>query len=223
MLTGEPWVRCPPAARSRPMKVSPGCSSARNTAWFIWLPEFGCTLAKSAPNSFLARSIASVLGDIDELAAAVIALARIAFGIFVGHHRALRFQHGAADDVFRGDQLDLMALAAEFALDRGGDLRIGLGERGGEERVGRGTGPSAAGGRAHQGEISPPPQPVSELRSVMCGGRSELAGYHIGPKWPSTCGTGPPFMQDMVGGWPIVTSGAMRSIEPGILRFRVWC
>ena len=42
------------------MKVSPGCSSARNTAWFIWLPEFGCTLAKPAPNSFLARSIASV-------------------------------------------------------------------------------------------------------------------------------------------------------------------
>ena len=42
------------------MKVSPGCSSARNTAWFIWLPEFGWTLAKLAPNSFLARSIASV-------------------------------------------------------------------------------------------------------------------------------------------------------------------
>ncbi len=42
------------------MKVSPGCSSARNTAWFIWLPEFGCTFAKLQPNSFLARSIASV-------------------------------------------------------------------------------------------------------------------------------------------------------------------
>ena len=42
------------------MKVSPGCSSARNVAWFIWLPEFGCTLANCAPNSFLARSIASV-------------------------------------------------------------------------------------------------------------------------------------------------------------------
>ncbi len=42
------------------MKVSPGCSSARNTAWFIWLPELGCTLAKLQENSFLARSIASV-------------------------------------------------------------------------------------------------------------------------------------------------------------------
>ena len=66
------------------------------------------------------------LGDVDPLAAAIVARARIAFGVFVGHHRALRFQHGAADDVFRGDQLDLMALPAEFALDRGGDLRIGL-------------------------------------------------------------------------------------------------
>ena len=40
------------------MKVSPGCSSARNTAWFIWLPLLGWTLAYSQPNSCLARSIA---------------------------------------------------------------------------------------------------------------------------------------------------------------------
>ena len=39
-----------------------------------------------------------VLGDIDELAAAVIALARQAFGIFVGEHGALRFQNGARND-----------------------------------------------------------------------------------------------------------------------------
>ena len=55
------------------------------------------------------------LGDIDELAAAVIALARQAFGIFVGQHRALRLEHGAADDVLRRDQLDLVALAAKLA------------------------------------------------------------------------------------------------------------
>ncbi|CAM3408636.1 hypothetical protein PAAM106076_18765 [Paracoccus aminovorans] len=40
------------------MKVSPGCKSARNTAWFIWLPEFGCTLAKPQSKSSLARSMA---------------------------------------------------------------------------------------------------------------------------------------------------------------------
>ena len=72
-------------------------------------------------------------GDIDILAAAVIALARQALGIFVGQHRALRLQHGAADDVLRRDQLDLVALAAELALDDLGDLGIGLRHRGGEE------------------------------------------------------------------------------------------
>ena len=51
--------------------------------------------------------------DVDELAAAVIAPAGIAFGVFVGQHRPLRLQHSARDDVFRGDQLDLVALAAE--------------------------------------------------------------------------------------------------------------
>ena len=76
-----------------------------------------------------------LLGDVDELAAAVIAPARIALGIFVGHHRALRLEHGARDDVLRGDQLDLVALATELEFDRAGDLRIGVGERRGEERV----------------------------------------------------------------------------------------
>jgi hypothetical protein len=35
------------------MMVSPGCSSAKKTAWLACEPEFGCTLACSAPNSFL--------------------------------------------------------------------------------------------------------------------------------------------------------------------------
>src|SRR5436305_11816996 len=50
------------------------------------------------------------------------------------------------------------------------------------------------------GEISPPPQPVTGI-AVGHGWRSEavLAGYHIGPEWPSACGTHPVVMQDMVG------------------------
>jgi hypothetical protein len=97
------------------------------------------------------------LHHVDEFTAAVIAGAGIAFGIFVGQHRTLRLQHRAADDVFRRNQLDLMALAAEFAADGGGDIRIGLGEGGCEERVGRGSGPGGRGSRGH-GRISPPPQ-----------------------------------------------------------------
>ena len=73
------------------------------------------------------------LGDVDELAAAVVAPARQPFGIFVGQHRALRFEHGAADDVLRCDQLDLVALATELQPDRVGDLRVAFGERGRKE------------------------------------------------------------------------------------------
>ena len=53
-------------------------------------------------------------GDVDILAAAIIAPARITLGIFVGHHRALGLEHGTRDDVLRGDQLDLMLLAGEL-------------------------------------------------------------------------------------------------------------
>src|SRR5260370_5910529 len=67
------------------------------------------------------------------------------------------------------------------------------------------------------GEISPPPQPVTGI-AVGHGKGSEavLAGYHIGPQWPSACGTRPVFMQDMVviGGLPCgsVPHTARRSI-----------
>ena len=133
MLTGEPWVRWPPAARLSPMKVSPGCISAMNAAALAEAPECGCTLAKPQPNSLVTRSIASRSAMSTILAAAVVALARQAFGIFVGQHRALRLEHGAADDVFRRDQLDLVALAAELEPDRLGDFGIGLGQRGGKQ------------------------------------------------------------------------------------------
>ena len=118
MFGGAPCVRCPPAASDMPRIVSPGCSSARNTAWLACAPECGWTLAKPQSNRRLARSIASALGDVDELAAAVIAPAGIALGVFVGQHRALRLEHGARDDVLAGDQLDLrlLAVAARCAI-----------------------------------------------------------------------------------------------------------
>ena len=82
------------------------------------------------------------LGDVDMLAAAIVAFARIAFRVLVGQHRALRLEHGAADDVLAGDQLDLVLLAAELGRDGGREVRIGLGERAPEE-----AGPALLGGR----------------------------------------------------------------------------
>ena len=60
---------------------------------------------------FLGAIDGELLGDVDELAAAVVALARIAFGVLVGEHRALRFEHARAGVVLRGDQLDVIFLA----------------------------------------------------------------------------------------------------------------
>ena len=123
-----PWVRWPPASRDMPRMVSPGESRASLTAPLAWAPECGWTLAKPQSNSRLARSIASGLGDVDMLAAAIVALARVALGVLVGQHRALRLEHGAADDVLAGDQLDLVLLAAELGRDGGRHLRIDLGQ-----------------------------------------------------------------------------------------------
>jgi hypothetical protein len=53
-------------------------------------------LACSAPKSCFAR-FAPGFDDTRILAAAIVALARISFGILVGEHRARRFQHGFAD------------------------------------------------------------------------------------------------------------------------------
>ena len=80
-----------------------------------WRPECGCTLAYSAPNSDLARSIASCLGDVDELAAAVVAAAGVALGVLVGEHGTLRLEHGARHEVLARDHLEVVALAAELA------------------------------------------------------------------------------------------------------------
>ena len=115
------------------MKVSPGWSSARNTAWFIWRAGVGLDVGEAGAEQLLGALDGEGFGDVDELAAAVVALAGIALGILVGHDRALRLEHGAGDDVLGGDQLDLVLLAAELLADGVGDLGIGLGERVGEE------------------------------------------------------------------------------------------
>ena len=61
------------------------------------------------------------LDDVDELAAAVVALARIALGVLVGQHRAGGLEHGAADEVLRRDQLEAAVLPMPFVANGGGD------------------------------------------------------------------------------------------------------
>ena len=61
---------------------------AKYAAKLAWAPEWGCTLANFAPNRFLRALAGEILDDVDLLAAAVIALAWIAFRVFIGKHAA---------------------------------------------------------------------------------------------------------------------------------------
>ena len=64
--------------------------------------------------------------DVDPLAPAVVAAARIPLGIFVRQHAADGFHDGGAGVVLGSDELDLLDLTAPLVLDRGVDLGIGL-------------------------------------------------------------------------------------------------
>ena len=132
---GAPCVRWPPAASAMPRIVSPGYSSATNTAWFAWRPGMRLHVGEAAAEEPLGAVDRQRLGDIDKFAPAVISAAGITFGIFVGQHRALRFEHRARDDVLAGDQLDLRLLALTLAVDCRGNLGIGRGECSGKEPV----------------------------------------------------------------------------------------
>jgi hypothetical protein len=74
-------------------------------------------LACSAPKSCFGAVAGQVLDDVGELAAAVVALAGIAFGVLVGEDGARGLEHGAADEVLRGDHLQAFVLAENFVLN----------------------------------------------------------------------------------------------------------
>ena len=64
------------------------------------------------------------LCDVDELAAAVVALARISFGVLVGEHRPCGFEDCAADEVLRCDELEAVVLPALFVAHGLSDVGI---------------------------------------------------------------------------------------------------
>ena len=69
------------------------------------------------------------LGNVDELAPAVVPFARVTFRVLVGQHRAGRFEHSLADEVLGGDQLEPAVLSMHFLRDRPRDLGIRIGQR----------------------------------------------------------------------------------------------
>ena len=111
-------------------------------------PGMRLHIGEAAPEQARRALDRQTLGDIDELAAAVITPSGITLGILVRQDRALRLEHRARDDVLAGDQLDLRLLAAKLARDRSGDLRIGNGQGSCENSgIGLDGGPDSRGYR----------------------------------------------------------------------------
>ena len=69
-----------------------------------------------------------LLDHVNVLAAAVVALARVALGVLVGQHRTLRLHHSPGGVVLRGDHLQAVTLAGQLGVDLRGDLRIQRGQ-----------------------------------------------------------------------------------------------
>jgi len=86
-----------------------------------------------SPEQIFGAIDCQLLDDVDVLAAAVVARARIALGVLVGQDAALTLEHGAGNEVLRGDQLQGVLLALQFERHSLGDLRIDLRERTHEE------------------------------------------------------------------------------------------
>ena len=121
-----PCVRWPPWARSSPSTVSPGSMAVRYTAMLAWLPECGCTLACSAAEKLLGPIAGQVFDHVDILAAAVVAPAGIALGIFVGQHAADGLHDRRAGVVFAGDHFQAVGLPLDFAGNGGPNVGVFL-------------------------------------------------------------------------------------------------
>ena len=65
-----------------------------------------------------------LLGDIDVLAATVVALARITLGILVGQNRTLGLEDARTGVVLGRDQLDVVFLALPLAANRRGKFGV---------------------------------------------------------------------------------------------------
>ncbi len=67
--------------------------------------------------------------DIHLVAAAIVALAGIAFGVFIGHYRAHRVHDRGRAEILRRDQFQAIALPVRFRVERGSNLRVGFQQR----------------------------------------------------------------------------------------------
>ena len=125
-----------------------------------------------------------LLGHVDELAAAVVALARIALGVLVREHRAARVEDRLRHEVLGGDHLERRLLAIGLVAEHLRDLGIDVGDRLREvvgaqlaHREDRSTASTRSRGTAPSRRSSKLPSPSKAVRSTTVDGRAgQLAG-----------------------------------------------
>jgi len=81
-----------------------------------------------AAEDLLGTIAGEVLNDVSVLAAAVVATAGVALGVFVGENGAGCLQHCFRNEVLTGNHLEALVLAEGFVIKSGGDVGVGLGE-----------------------------------------------------------------------------------------------
>ncbi|KAF5045747.1 hypothetical protein DSECCO2_478110 [anaerobic digester metagenome] len=87
-------------------------------------PRMGLDVRVLGAEEFAEPVARQVLHDVMELAAAVIALAGVSLGIFIGHDGTHRLENRLTDDVLGGDQFQPIDLTQAFFLDDARDFWI---------------------------------------------------------------------------------------------------
>src|SRR5690606_30378605 len=119
-----------------------------------------------------------LLGHVDVLAAAVVALVRIALGVLVGQHAALGLQHARAGVVLAGDQLDMVLLAAGLVGDGLGQFGV-VGRNTGITRVHRRLQQAGKRGKAGQlyADRRPGARTAADAAAANATGHPRVAGW----------------------------------------------
>ena len=163
---------------------------------------------------------ADLLGPVDHLAAAVVALARVALGVLVAQRAAERGQHRRRGEVLARDQLQPAAQPVQLVEDHAGDLGIDLLQRveirspvllrhlldAPSAEIGLDEGPAASRNasrtiEAAQGKVSrlSCPNPPITSRNARDADRALAQHHRLGPG-----------QSTMVEGWPAGASPPSR-------------
>ena len=86
----------------------------------------GLNVAMLAAEKFFKSVPSEIFRHIDKFAAAVIALSGQSLRIFIRQMRTGRGHDRGRNDIFAGNQFDIVLLAFEFRVHRGIQLRVGL-------------------------------------------------------------------------------------------------